>query len=436
MRLDFVRDVVMCVSLMSVAGCVSMTASKDFDFSGSRAGLACRSDLGAYSLPRKLISVSIKTETSDVENYGLEVDEGDYVADPKQVYCLDFLASSVADERVGVKRNNTNSLLLERVYTKSIDKTLENAKKLIEAGADAIAFGQAKKYGRDATIGSGVAGQNTLRKFDFDPFVMADLRKVNGALRQFGYCIYLDHSVDALVPAWSQHACDGGGEWNALKGGNADMTAPDYADIVDRRPISDELREEGIFYRPELTHLLVIMKQDQPGLEEAPWYRAGSMRLTMPNGAPPFLLRVERSVFVDAETDVKFKSGVMQSVAVDKKSELYALSDFAVEVVQVVQKIPTVTLAVVSNSVDNELALIAANEQLINTMQEYNHARGINVANRALTLDTNDMILQGYAPVVRSAAEPDAMSTCLNDPAHRNVPNPAATCREILQRNL
>jgi hypothetical protein len=429
--------------LLALSGCANMTGSIGLDLTASQSGLACQSDLGAYSLPRKLIRVRVEGGDNGAP-FGLEVVEGDYVADADHIYCLDFLASSVADERIGVKRSSANRLLLERVYTKSIDKTLDNAKNLIQATADLAAFQQSQEYERDALLGDNFAGSGTKRQFDFDPFIQSDVRKVNAALRLFGYCIYLRGHGDALVPDWSEGLCESGNgpvTTQSYKSDGTEASAPDYAAIVDERPVSAELRQEGIFYRPEITHVLIIMKQDKPGVRNAPWHRSGSMRVSLPNAAPPFLLRVERSIFVEAQTDVKFKRGVMQSVAVDKKSELSAVSDFAVQVVQSIQKIPAVAVAIFDNSVDNQLALIEANEQLITTLQDYNKARGIETDRESLTPETNALILRGSGLGQRSATQPDPMSVCMQDPAVRDKAlregkDVAVVCRQIVGGNL
>lgn len=420
-----------------IAGCTSMAASVAFDPASTNSGLACRSNLGAYSLPRRLIKVVVSKPASgdDKEQYGLEVKEADYVPDPHQIYCLDFLASRVADERIGIRRNNNNGLLLERVYTKSIDQTKENARKLIQGVADLAAFGKSQSLARDALISDQASGP--VREFNIDPLVQSDMQKVNDALKPFGYCIYLRRGGDALVPDWSDRLCDvdAHGGWRPYKTVVAGEPKPSYSHIVDSRPVADEVRQRGIFYRPEVTHVLAIMKQDQPGIAGSPWHRDASMRLKLPNAAPPFLLTVERSFFTDAETDVQFNSGVMQSVSVNKKSELQAVSGLAVEVVQIVQKIPQVTLAIFDNTVENRLALINANQQLIKTLQDHNTARGLSaVSRRTLTPSTNALIAQGYVPVQRSAGDPDAMAQCLADPAIRQLPDPEARCREELEK--
>src|SRR5262245_14577840 len=97
-----------------LAGCTAMVGSVSFDGESHRSGLACSSSLGAYSLPRRQIKVQVTNENNN-SPYGINASEGSYIPDPQHVYCLDFLASLVADERIGIQRSTDNRLLLQRV---------------------------------------------------------------------------------------------------------------------------------------------------------------------------------------------------------------------------------------------------------------------------------------------------------------------------------
>jgi len=435
--------IVMGFLVAALTGCTEMTESILLDTRLSRQGTVCEGNLGAYSLPRREIKVTIKdaVDNGDRPGYSIDVVPGSYVPDANHVYCLDFLSARVADERIGVKRNG---LLLERVYTKSTDKTLTEATKLVQAGADLISAKDARSRGRASQVKGGIAGADVLRLFEFDPLIETDTRKVNAALRPYGYCIYLKRRGDDFAPDWSEAMCDPSGElggWLPYKSSVSYETGNEYEDTKHKfhngRPVPEEIRQRGIFYRPELTHVLVVMRQDHPGVIGAPWHRAGSMRLKLPNASPPFLLNVKRSVFVEAKSDIKFNQGLIQSISIDKKSELLAVSEFVIDVVQIVQKIPSKALSILSNDVDNKLALIEANEDLITSLEAYNRARGVKQPPRdQVSTDATNIILGRQGVYGRSANEPDAMTTCLNNPEISNSPNPTATCRRLLEKNL
>jgi hypothetical protein len=127
----------------------------------------------------------------------------------------------------------------------------------------------------------------------------------------------------------------------------------------------------GIFYKPVLPHTLVILKKDDPG-SALPWRVWKRKVIELPNRAPPFMLEVRRGLFTDRKTDITFQAGMLQSVKIDKKSELNAVADITVRIAQVVVQIPAKALIISTSEAQNRKALIETNQALIQTLNALN----------------------------------------------------------------
>ncbi len=424
-------------------GCTSMTDSLRLDTRLSKVGSTCQGDLGAYQLPRRLVRVVVTAGTNTrSEKFDIKVTEGKFVADKRQTFCLDFLSSGFAEERIGIARDGT---LLTHVFTRTSDKTHDVAKKLVQAGADLAAFSQSNSLARKLAFET-KDPTNALRIFEFDPMSEADARAVNDGLRPFGYCLYLKKYSDPFAPDWSSGICDdvygnGGSKFISYRPTSYEPPSKTSGlDIIDDKPVSRSVQQRGILYRPLLTHTMVIMKQDNPGIDTAPWFPAGSIELQLPNASPPFLLKIKRALFVEAKTEVKLYKGMVQSIQIHKPSELLILSKFTVQVVQIVQNIPKQALKIFNNKVDNQIALMQINQDLIKQLKAENEAR--KKANLPLVDETpvGSNIGVGRSFREQNLAIRDAMGSCLSSRSAANAAKSAGVdhgtyCRKALETN-
>jgi len=402
---------IFAVSLLT--GC-QMLDSKWLDTDPGQVGTTCHTNAGTYHLPRRLITA--KVMSTDKGAFAITVDSttangAPYVADRNETYCLDFLLSYLSADRVGIQR--TEDGLLQRVFTQADDKTKDIAQEVIQAAADLVASDRAGIPGRSFATRPRFfddIAATVVATFQFDPFVEREAREVNYALVEFGYCLYLDPRNDPFVPRWSQDICrEIVGQRSKKRGApvyrgpsivyKADPAYPRSGlPIFDPRPVPPELQQTGILYRPELTHTLVVIRKPDPGSRFSEWRPVASDRIVVPNAAPAFILEVKRAIFVKAETDVQFTSGLIRNISVNKPSELLAASNLALTAAQIVTNIPAQTLKIFNNRAENTIDLINTNAQLIALLRDKNTIGDIGPAAAQANVGTG-LILGRSAPI-------------------------------------
>jgi|GEM_PF-5641554 len=422
------------LALAALAGC-QMLDSRWVDSDPAQPGATCHSNAGSYHLPRKLIVATVTKEEGSP--YAIAINsKGSYVADRGETYCLDFLLSYLSADRVGIQR--TTDGLLQRVYTQADDKSEKIAKKLIDAAGDLIASNQADSLARSAIRPRFQEnGQAVIATFEFDPFVEREAREVNYALKEFGFCLYLDARNDVFAPRWSEDICR---EITAPRARNSrekrgpSMVYKAYPrsglPIFDPRPVPVHLQALGVLYRPELTHSLIVLRKPDPGSRFSEWRPVASDRLVMPNAAPAFILGMERAIFVKADTDVQFENGLIRNISINKPSELLVAADIAVYAAQVVVNIPKAALKIFNNRAENTIQLMQTNADLIETLRA--HKADVNLeafGPAAATAAANNQLLLGNPAKARFDA-------CLAGDTAKQQPDPVRFCTDLLQKGL
>jgi len=423
-----------------LAGC-QMLDSQWVNGDPNAAGATCKSNAGAYHLPRRLITVTVTTGVPSA-SYGLNVDKsGQIVADRNETYCLDFLLSYLSADRVGIQRGPDG--LLQRIYTQADDKTADIAKSVIQAAADVVSSEQAGTLGRSAARPQFSGQQDIIAKFEFDPFVEREAREVNEALIDFGFCVYLDVTKDVFAPRWSAEICreliadvKPRGKVSKRTPGMVYKADPDYPrsglPIFDPRPVPEHLQARGILYRPELTHTLVVLRKPDPKSRFSAWQPVASDRIVMPNAAPAFLLQVERAIFVKMETDVVFTNGMIKNISINKPSELLVASDIALYAAQVVVNIPKVAVQIFNNRAENTIELMKTNATLIETLRAHKADAGTLGAfgPAAATAASNNTRILGANPGQAR------LQACLAGEAAQQQADPMRFCTDLLQKGL
>jgi hypothetical protein len=347
----------LCAVALSVAllaglpGCTAMLETRvltDADAPG-----ACLNAAGAYFLPKKLLTVQVLGLTEQVagqppnplRGYGIDIqDDWKSVADREQGYCLDYLGSVTSRDEIGIAR--TPDGLLQRVYSRAQDKSVEIAKVLIDT----------------AFLGGAAAGRQGLLKgtkeyagpFTFDPFDPYDAAKINAALRPFGYCVFVEGlSFPLGVPpaSWCESP-------KVLT-----MVATKAPPLVDALP-PVEVSRRGVLYRPNVTRTLTVMRKADPYGRD-PWLLTMTKQVEVPNRAPVFVVEVNRSFFVDRVTDLEFKDGVLTNVSVKKPSEAAAFVEIPLAIASAIVALPGTIVKLKINDAQNQERLIRANTELI-----------------------------------------------------------------------
>jgi hypothetical protein len=343
------------------AGCATPMVQSTGAAAGT--GEGCKSNAGAYRLPKRLMSVKV-TSASDNKSFALTVNDEDVlVSDSSESFCLDFLFSVLANDRIGLQRSPNQ--LLQRIFTRAEDKSKPLAEAMIRAAGDLVAaqkagglleFNRARSVNQQQQDGTA----NTVVSLQFDPFDADEMRAANAALRPVGYCLYLDGGDDSFVPGWHGRQLCGGKERHG--GGSSESSLFGLA-------AGHKLMHKGILYRPEISHRLMVLRKLDPENPREAWHLAATEYVTMPNGAPVFALGINRTMFVTMTTNIEFESGLLKNVTIHRPSELNAAVDLPLYAAQVALSVPAAVLAIFENQSRNRQQLMKTNADLIDTLR-------------------------------------------------------------------
>ncbi len=383
----------------------------------------CRGNSGAYFLPKAELQFSVqKTGKAGDASFRYEMKSGIggtadgpttvLVADARQEHCLDFLANALYSDVVRVKRSNG---LLESVYSNVKDQSKEAIGKAADGIATAVAA-RARSINRD--FDGAAANTIDLMQMQFDPFDAHLLTQVNDALRPTGHCIYMDPTNDPYVPFWMQHQC------STVKTYRPYNSKGDPEEVFDTANFSAGEGRFGILYKPLLTHTLVIMKRDDP-TSAKPWRVWQRQIVHMPNRAPVFMVQVSRGLLTTRKTAISFKQGMLASVQIDKESELKAVSEVFVKIVEVAVQIPAKALILRKTEAENQADLIRINQALL---LAYSDLKETQEAQANLNNGFNE---DGTprSDLARSALRSTALGNCIRYAELSNVDDPGLYCQ-------
>jgi len=327
---------------------------------------ACTTNAGVYYLPRKLLVLRVKAATPG-PGFDLEFESNQLQssADRSTPLCLDYLSAVTADDQLVVQR--TSEGLLKNIYANAEDKSKDIAIAFIDAARLAAVEGGAR-----ARRGIPFSG-GYLAMHEMDPFDPAAAAAINESMREFGYCVYVEgYTFDPrrLTPeAYCQRPL---------------TVLLHLRELANRAPagpppalLQAEARR-GVLYRPNQTHHAVVMYNRDPDRSKL-WRMQRRLSVEMPNAAPVFSIAVDRTYFATRKTTLLFQDGVLKDVDVDKDSELNAIADVTLHLVQSIVAIPSQVVQLRINRVNNERAVINAQGQLLSTYREYLKERGLPV---------------------------------------------------------
>ncbi|TPK84882.1 hypothetical protein FJ936_13475 [Mesorhizobium sp. B2-4-13] len=360
-----------CQPVLTTTSFEDPAASSDRD-----TGVTCRNSAGAYALPRHVLKFDVtKTEPDATNGTPARYDIGPITVvaepDPDRIYCLDFIASALAEDKVHVEREPATDeagslLLLKQISTSNNDQTLDIANQIVDAAASVAAASIAGNRGAvDVTADK----KYVIARYEVDPFDHAAMVRTNAALDKLDHCVFLDPMNDPYVPDWENEFCSG------YRPAAAERFPYYGLEIIDSKPPPRSAGANGVLYKPLLTHKLVTMKRNHDPVG-APWQLFGSQRVAMANASPAFMLEIQRSAFVQRQMTIDFDAGVLRAVKVVKPSEADALAGFVLRTAQVIVSIPVRALVIGQTDAKNRTALIAAQAQLLETIRAYNDEVG------------------------------------------------------------
>jgi hypothetical protein len=344
------------IALSMLAACTNVLETSALDPDGPY-GPTCRSTLGAYYLPRGLLGLQARA-TADAMTLTVRSPVV-MVADRTQPLCLDYLSLPTARDIIAVQRDPNG--LLTSISSDVTDRTPEIARTLIATGENLfLAAARTSEFD--------VAQLNDSLDVDFDPFNWEELIAVKKALRRFGYCIYVEGVTFPVVPGDPAQAITAGQNWCSA----ATPPRPHHPafESFAALPVSPDVVARGVLYRPNMTHKIVILRKNDPGGRE-PWKLFQTRRVEMPNVSPLLLIGVERAMFANRKTTLRFNQGVLTDVAVDKGSELVGFVQIPLAVAKAVVDVPGRLVTLRITDTQNQTALLNAQSELIGAIAQY-----------------------------------------------------------------
>lgn len=351
------------IALLVLVGCSGPLQTSG----GIGAGGICVDGDGGYQMPRRDLIFVVTEETNTQFNFSYEL--GPAMGDDGDVYCLAYRGSGTASDQIAL---DIKEGLLQRVYSKTIDQTVGIAARVREGLAQAA----------DREFSLNLEGVPSVLRLEVDPFDLEAMVITNAALRPYGYCVYLDASNDPYVPRWSQALCpQPGAAGQAMAGrfgagadgklGNTGLSDTDLGGAT--LPSLDNDPIDGVLYKPNVTHDLVVLRSQDPG-GLGPWKLHTIAPVRLPNAAPTLIARIDRGAFVTRESELVFEDGVLVDAALEKTSEVNAVVDLTIEVFNTIFSIPVQILKLDANEAANRQRLIAANAQLLEETRNYREA--------------------------------------------------------------
>lgn len=365
-----IKSLVVVICFLALAGCGAPLRTTK----GVGEGGVCTDGDGGYQLPARDLKIELSRDKANPEReVQLATGLGDPAGDGRDIYCLKYRGAGTAADQIVL---DIKEGLLQRVYSKNIDRSVAIAERLRDAVRDPN-FGL-----RSQDLVIGLDNKSSLVNLDVNPFDRREMVLANAALRQHGYCLYLDPTNDPYVPRWSGTLCPLEGVATlsdvslapTLSGqGKVGTTGLSDVDLSNTDDVSLDRPVDGVLYRPNLTHDLVILRRRDP-TGPGPWKLHEIKPVTMPNAAPILVAKIDRGTFVTRETELVFDDGVLVDAAVDKTSEVNAAVDLTIAVFETAFAIPVQILNIRANEAANRQQLIAANSRLLEATTAYRKA--------------------------------------------------------------
>lgn len=328
-------------------------AGEDFGAAAGGPGTCKTCSMSCYALPKKLLLVKVSEDPESAAE-GDEIKVAAHLraaADRSLTFCLDFLESHAPDGPP-IKVVRTSQGLLQSISTITADGSNDIAQAVVGAAAAMVT---ARKLRSEAPMRT--------RQFraEADPFDLSSMTELNRTLNGLGYCVFLDGSNDPFVPTWStaETLCAGSAQGSRVSG----TTAP--ADPETREKPASTAERPGLLYRPELAHVLHILKRDKPASGAGTWLLIKTQTVFLPNGAPLLRLRAERSLFFDRGAEIDFEDGTPSTITVGTAGDLAGFVSIPLVLTDEIVPLPPAAIQVTIGEASGRAGLRRAEAGLI-----------------------------------------------------------------------
>jgi hypothetical protein len=337
----------------------------------------CHSSLGAYFLPKSFVKVEVKqfTEKATKKLVRNSLTNLDTVvrADTKRMFCLDYLESLLASDQVQVKKTSfrpaddataktraTGSQLLETVASNAVDQSALILRRLVRTAF--IAISGFRDVGFEDPSASEKVVFETVADFEYDPFDQTQSAYINERLREYGFCLVLEHYTSGQPTTSAERYCNNPPVFMQRE------TAFGRA-YVEFNTVPVAQRSPGILYRPRAMFQLHVYVKDQPKSKE-PWQLRKTMPIALENVSPVLSIGVDRAAFTKKQIALIFDRGVLMNVCIVKGSEVLEALSIPLEVVSSIAKLPTEMFQIQYDQITKSAELARTETALINSQKQ------------------------------------------------------------------
>jgi hypothetical protein len=324
--------------------------------------LGCETDSGAYYLSKTHLEVTVERvklvdattkEVAGVFNRIRGITEK-RKPDRRHGFCLDYLASPTADEKVYIQKDD--KYLLKLISTQAIDQSAYILKNIINAIFIGISSGAGQDF-RGLTSGLEEVVDGIAFRAQYDPFDPSDSAFINASLTELGFCLVLENRTFDPNQETIDSYCSNPGGHGRLRPGAAFKPEDAPAQAI------AETGSRGILYRPLLPYnYYLFVKQGGGGKR---WKLRHTQVVKLENVSPIISVGIDRSFFANRRSALLFNEGALKNICIYKSSELLEVSTIPLAIANNMAALPTNILQLKIDNSNNFRELAAAEDQLI-----------------------------------------------------------------------
>lgn len=353
-----------------------------------RQGTACASDLGSYALPKSFLRVRVG-QTGDKAPDIIVKEQNDLSVetvrhpDPSLVFCLDYLASPMAHDKITIRKSvkpggavpdskltlgSPGWLPVEKtpflgaVMVNASDRTNYIIDTLLRA-AFIIASGDPAFAPRKTVFADTM---KMLADLEYDPFDPEESAAVNARLSKLGFCLVLG---DYTFPR-RKLSVDGYCNAPHRRAEPANTVVEAYlkakSDPADRHM-------PGLLYRPRAHYRLEIYRKADPG-GRGSWQIAETIPVQLENLSPVLSLDIRRAAFAGRNANFVFEHGSLVTACISKGSEVEGFVDIPLSISRSILALPGAIIKIRIDQTSHEAKLVKAEQELMQVQSAYMQA--------------------------------------------------------------
>jgi hypothetical protein len=361
-----------------LGACSSVMDSYRIDpiISDAEPGVVCPSGLGSYALPKAFFHIAVTRTGSAAPEIKPITNTSPSVLvtrhpDRALLFCLDYLSSALSHDTIKVKKwpsaltspltqetvQAQKTAFLGAVLINAQDRTVFVVEALIRAAFIAASGDPnfAPRLGAESTV--------TLADLEYDPFDPRESAEVNARLSSLGICLVLDGYTFDRYRTSVDNYCNAPRRYQA-------WTTPILKAYAKAEATPADPLLPGLLYRPRIPYRLSIFRKPDP-VGSGSWKLSETQQVALENLAPVLSLDVRRAAFAGRNANFLFNNGTLTTACVSKNSEIEGFVQIPLQISKSLVALPASILSIQLDQVNNQQALIKAENQLVQVQRAY-----------------------------------------------------------------